>query len=744
MSEQGRKRKRAVISCTLCRRRKIRCNRENPCSSYVTSKTGCCVYEAETGVQRMSATTPVMIQPRDVGVSAMGAPRMQSVSRGGYTPSLSASSLSSSHSSFEFNAMRARIADLEATLSRATSTTSSVYSPPASTPPSCTHAVHTVSSFACTVDVLQDTRMMPSGAEISRGILHKNRVFGQSHWMNGFLIFREVIEMIEPLMEGGASTLVASIQRAKVLARVIKSQRSPTWPTLPTRALPPKHVCDVLVEGYLRTMETVYRVLHIPSFKRHYENLWTYNDTEPSMAFIMMLKLVLAIGATVYDEHMSMRIDATRWVYEAQTWVSSPTFKSQLGVQYLQISVLLLLARELVDVGQELVWISVGAVYRSAVYIGLHKDPSQLPRMTVMEAEMRKRMWNTLLELSLQSSMQSGGPPFISLDDFNTAPPENYDDEQLLEADPVAKPDGVYTQTSVAIALRKTLPGRLAVLKFLNDLASTGTYEATLRIDTELRTAHKTLRRTMQGYMNDASTSQFASEAVEFIMQRYITSLHVPFFAPALNNPLYAFSRKAVVASSLKIWSLTFPISKGSSLYPPGETDLARMSRCAAGFFRMYAFHASTFLATELRTRMQEEEDPDTLSVSLVTVVKDAASAYLRCMQAGETGCKGYLLLRLLDAWADATTRRVDRSELPALFVKAAEQATEVCIPVLEVMAGTQQPDTGTTGVLGADGTGGLGDYDFQLSPEFMEDWDMLMSDTFRLGDAENFDAFLS
>jgi len=82
--------------------------------------------------------------------------------------------------------MRARIAELEDKLSRATSTTGSVYSPSTSTPAS-THAVHTVSSFACTVDVLQDTRM-PGGAEISRGIAHKNRVFGQSHWMNGFVM----------------------------------------------------------------------------------------------------------------------------------------------------------------------------------------------------------------------------------------------------------------------------------------------------------------------------------------------------------------------------------------------------------------------------------------------------------------------------------------------------------------------------------------------------------------------------
>jgi len=157
----------------------MRCNRESPCGSCIVSKTGSCVYETEISVQIPNGTRP--IQPRDAEASAMGAPRVPSMSAGGYTSSLSTCSMSSSHSSLELNAMRTRIAELEDKLSRATSTTGSVCSP------SSTHAVHTVSSFACTVDVLQDTRM-PDGAEISRGMAHKNRVFGQSHWMNGFVM----------------------------------------------------------------------------------------------------------------------------------------------------------------------------------------------------------------------------------------------------------------------------------------------------------------------------------------------------------------------------------------------------------------------------------------------------------------------------------------------------------------------------------------------------------------------------
>ena len=192
---------------------------------------------------------------------------------------------------------------------------------------------------------------------------------------------------------------MVNLNKAKVLARVIKSQRSPAWPTPPTRDIPAKHVCDALTDIYLQTIETLHRVVHIPSFKKDYDALWN-TTAEPPMGFIILLKLILAIGASMYDENFSLRRDALRWMYEAHTWLSAPSFKSRLGIQYMQISILLIIARDTVDVGSELVWISVGSVLRAAVYIGLHKDPARLSRMTFFEVEMRRRVWNTLLEVS--------------------------------------------------------------------------------------------------------------------------------------------------------------------------------------------------------------------------------------------------------------------------------------------------------------------------------------------------------
>lgn len=104
-------------------------------------------------------------------------------------------------------------------------------------------------------------------------------------------------------------------------------------------------------------------------------------------------------------------------------------------------------------------------------------------------------------------------------------------------------------------------------------------------------------------------------------------------------------------------------------------------------------------------------------------------------MSAGETSLKGHLLLRLLAAQIDATKRRISRADMPALLVGAAENATSVCLPILESIA-AQQPGSGGTEMTEA--------FDFSVSPEFMEDWDLVMSDGFSFGGDVLSDSFLT
>jgi hypothetical protein len=182
---------------------------------------------------------------------------------------------------------------------------------------------------------------------------------------------------------------------------------------------------------------------------------------------------------------------------------------------------------------------------------------------------------------------------------------------------------------------------------------------------------------------------------VDFLIDHYLSSLHIPFFGLAVRETAYAFSRKVVIETSLKIWyaAYSFPsyITAQTCHDAPSSDrdDFACLIACGSGFHRTATMRAALLIVAELRTQLQEEESlrPElTLRPDLVSVLEDSKTRCLRCIWAGETNIKGYLLLCILAAQIDGFRRRLGKDELPKVLIKAAEDAEENCLPILEQM----------------------------------------------------------
>ncbi|KAK7698512.1 hypothetical protein SLS64_012504 [Diaporthe eres] len=541
------------------------------------------------------------------------------------------------------------------------------------------------------------------------------------------------VAIIEPQLREGRPKVLDIMDKCKTLGRVIKSQRAPPWPCPPTPDLPPKHLADGLVARYLETIETLYRVLHIPAFKRDYEAIWAKPGIQPETYFLVQLKLVLALGAVTYDSNFSLRTEATRWIYEAQTYLSEPVFKSRLRIQTVQTRILLILAKEFVDVSGDSIWISAGSLIRTAVTMGLHRDPRHLPEMTPLAAEMRRRLWNTIIEMSLQAGISKGGPPLLSMTDFDTEAPSNIDDDALTAGlSHIRDDNGDSTIMSVPRALRATYPIRMKITKFLNDLNTTGVaYEETLQLDTEVREVIKELRRSLHP-LRDQQSTKFAAHAADVIISRYLCTLHMPYYAAALESPAYAFSRQIVVDNLLKIWCATWPSSSiagiaalapsaystpsaGSSV--SSEELLARLITCGSGFFRTAAVQVSFTIPMELHAQLQDDEGlgPTRLRRDLAAVTEEIMAWSWRCMEAGETSVKGFLMSSLLVAQTQALQRGpiADRAELARFLIGEGSKAAERCVPLMEA-AVERTKQQGAPAIVD----------EFGPSPGLTEDWD--------------------
>ncbi|KAI1845888.1 hypothetical protein JX265_011217 [Neoarthrinium moseri] len=492
-----------------------------------------------------------------------------------------------------------------------------------------------------------------------------------------------MFENFERLAQDKSSKAWSLMHQCKSISRAMKkAHRDISSVSHNLDSIPSKDTADKLLNGYLRTKESLFRVLHIPSFNEEYESFWAIKDT-PGAAidgvFLLQLKLVMAIGAATLDEKFSLRHLAVQWVNDAAAQLTMPTSKSQLTLKSLKAMVLLCLAREMTGIGPDLIWISIGALIRAAMYMGLHRDPIKLPNMTPFNAEMRRRLWTTILEIAVQSSLDSGGSPLVSLTDFDTQPPGNFDDSQLVPNTPrnecsVAQAPERYTQTSLSIALRETFPARLAIAKFLNDLRSDGAaYQHTLNLDTHLKVAYKQLSKRLSVF--SSRLTPFETRIIDFIMRRYFITLHLPFFGQGLQDASYAYSRRVTVEASAKIWQVI-----------SGAGDMALLSVCGSGSFRSIPVQACLIIAAELHALLLEDESlgPPTLRPDLLAVLHEAKTWTLQRIEAGETNIKGHLSLCGMVARIDSMVQGLSNDELQQVFAQSVEEAIKNCYTILQ------------------------------------------------------------
>lgn len=141
-----------------------------------------------------------------------------------------------------------------------------------------------------------------------------------------------------------------------------------------------------MVHLYLTRFESVFRILHVPSFWREYDDYWSDPGATETVIRLKIL-LTIAIGSSVHEDSTSygdIHLEAHQWLYEAQEWLSGPLRKDRITIGGLQVQCLLILARQTLAVGGDLVWISLGTVTRTAIQMGLHRDPKHFQKMSAL------------------------------------------------------------------------------------------------------------------------------------------------------------------------------------------------------------------------------------------------------------------------------------------------------------------------------------------------------------------------
>ncbi|ROW00463.1 hypothetical protein VPNG_07912 [Cytospora leucostoma] len=448
----------------------------------------------------------------------------------------------------------------------------------------------------------------------TNAILAKSRYLGNSHWIHGVTLFPRLMTFTKCLQSEKDSEVYHTVAACKTLGRQIKAARVPSILSLEFGThMPSKDLADELLESYFRSFETVSRILHVPSFRLEYGRYWQ-NPKGAREVFVIQLQLCLALGSVLRDDTFSLRNLAVRWVYEARLWLLQPSEKSRLNLSGLQTWCLLHIARDVCGVGGGLVWAYAGTLMRTALYIGLHRDPVYLPKMPLLMAETRRRVWATILEFLVRSSMDSGGPPMISTNDYDTQPPGNYNDEDLLADSmcneiPQPKPETTFTNTSIQIAFLKSIKTRLDIAAYLNGFRTDTSYDKSLFLNSRLTTATRSLDAILRTYQSQQpGPTMFQLRIIDVMMQRYFLALHLPWLGPSKDDPRYYFSRKQCVDIGLRYHreAKSHGYIEGADGRFKATDDFGRLLVCGAGCFRYIGTQCLLTVNIELLWELEE------------------------------------------------------------------------------------------------------------------------------------------
>lgn len=417
-----------------------------------------------------------------------------------------------------------------------------------------------------------------------------------------------------------STELYKTVDELKIMGRVLKTARMQLPVIFPEalNSLPSKDVCDALVDGYLRTFEGVFRVLHVPSFRKEYDDHWSGRvHDKPSVQLKIMLVCALGVPFYTGPDQPRLRVTCANWIQAADNWLAAPHAKSRLNMAGLQIHILVLLARQVCNVEGDHVWMAAGSLLRTAMYLGLHRDPSYFGKINTFHAEMRRRLWATVLELTVQSSLDMGMPPMVSVQEYDTKPPSNVNDEDISEQNnspPNEKPSDTCTECSIQIAFAETLPIRLEITRRINSLRFDVPYQECLRLSTEMtETCHSHTQFFKKAFSTGAPIAPFQIKLLDSLVRRFTLALHRPFFAKAKDNPEYHFSRRSCLDASLAIFApATAPI--------PGQNDdWTLMTHRAVGFFKALFLYALSTIYFEICTQLSEALTTAHLTAPLIS-----------------------------------------------------------------------------------------------------------------------------
>ncbi|KAB5576143.1 hypothetical protein GE09DRAFT_1169869 [Coniochaeta sp. 2T2.1] len=479
------RRNRDRLACLECRRRKLRCDRDLPCSSCVRrGDAPSCSYQTATGS---------LEHERDLRIQA-----------------------------------EERLTHLETLVNQLAARNSTANIVPGELGSSSTTAGANVN------------RGHGTGPQVNGGSEDRSYI-GASHWSAMLDDIQALRSAVSPndAEDITAETMWAG-QELNCISMLFGTQAGPfmSIDKILQLHLPTREEADRLVSSYFWRTAVAAPFIHAQQFRRQYQAFWTSPSTTPVLWTSILFSIFHLSRNALRTSPESAGVDNGFSVAAAQCLVLGEYFRPRrFAVEALLICVQSHCLTSF-EVSPEIGSLS-SVLIRLATTMGYHRDPETL-KSSPFEKEMRRRTWSICMQLDLLISFHLGLPSSIQYSTWDTLPPSTLRDSEFDE-DTVRLPTPMprnelcgmpfyIAKHHLMVVFEKILRHVLTVRP---DMVVDGEIVA---LDTELRQVRATLpkileRRPMTECLVEPPELIVTRLCVTFLYSKCICVLHRPYVA---------------------------------------------------------------------------------------------------------------------------------------------------------------------------------------------------------------------
>ena len=551
----GKKRRRLALSCVTCRRRKVKCGREEPiCVRCQKGDTDCLYVPYEEDLEGTPLAKRSNAEVEDAEDS-----NEASKSTGSEGHLAEAPAKRHHGNSAEIDRLERKIAELEARTRAPEVRPSASYPTPSST----------------VLPESQKNPMYDLEQMLLRGRSFKTQYFGPSHPASILTQFNALSTFVKNIMDHLPiiGDIKDSIERFKKERKGCQEEDASYDQAHLLALIPERTTTDRLIKQYVDTFETTFRVLHIPSFMRQYESFWSHpDDAVPEFLVILLLVVATVYCVSPSEEKFSGRSSvsrekAIRMINSCDLWLKAQSQKHATFATY-QVHILIFLARRMNCVKIKREWAAAGNLLRIAQAAGFHREPTYLnTKISVFDQEMRRRLWATILEIELQMSIDRGMPSAVMPEGWDCRAPSNINDEDFETTSkelPNPKSLAKYTRTSFLTIGQQSAGLRIELLARINSIRSNMQFEEVLAYDAKIRQMLDDLPDWNVGAIVEAA--QFARTLTRLQLSEFLVLIHQPFATQTLSQARYFYSRASTRDAASNILNLYYTLPSPTNL----------------------------------------------------------------------------------------------------------------------------------------------------------------------------------